>query len=139
MAAVPVTKSAAEAITVELIESINRHDVLSILNAYTNDHIFTDSLGKTVSGVGNLERAWQGYFQIFPDYRMEIDTIAAAGGTVLMADFASGSKRGAGAPWRIPAAWRAEVRNGQVSAWQVYADTGPVQELMKGALGVGPT
>ena len=32
--------------------------------------------------------------------------------------------------WRIPAAWRAVVRDGQIAEWQVYADNKPVYELL---------
>jgi len=33
--------------------------------------------------------------------------------------------------WRIPAAWRAIIRNNQVLTWQVYADNIIVMEILK--------
>jgi hypothetical protein len=32
--------------------------------------------------------------------------------------------------WRIAAAWRAIVRNGQIAEWQIYADNRPVYDLL---------
>src|SRR5262249_20997386 len=32
--------------------------------------------------------------------------------------------------WRIPAAWRAIVKDGQIAEWQVCADNKPVYELL---------
>jgi hypothetical protein len=32
--------------------------------------------------------------------------------------------------WELPAAWKAVVRDGQVSHWQVYADNQPVRDIM---------
>ena len=53
---------------------------------------------------------------------------------VLVAGSASGSVA-TGTPkekrWRIPAAWRAQVRGGLIEVWQVYADNTPVYALLK--------
>ena len=33
--------------------------------------------------------------------------------------------------WTSPAAWRAVVKNGKVSLWQVYADNEPIRAIMR--------
>jgi hypothetical protein len=45
-------------------------------------------------------------------------------GKLALFGFAGGSfKNKEGENWRLPAAWRAIVRDGRVTLWQVFADT----------------
>jgi ketosteroid isomerase-like protein len=126
---------ASEALVRDFVARINAHDVARIIAVCTVGHRFIDSLGNVLTGHERLRQAWSGYFRLFPDYRMEIDSIAAVGGLAYLSGFASGTL----APrtpdarpgtWRIPAAWRAEVRGDSIDVWQVYADTRPVDELL---------
>jgi hypothetical protein len=77
-----------------------------------------------------LEEAWAGYFALFSDYRIEVESAAACERLVLACGFASGTHAASRKTWRIPAAWRAIVRKGQIVEWQVYADNKPVYELL---------
>src|SRR5215475_12160238 len=114
----------------EFIGCINAHDPEGIVALCTADHLFIDSLGSQISGRGRLEQAWAGYFSLFPDYRIEIEAVAARNAVVLACGFASATHPPSKKSWRIPAAWRAVVRKGQIAAWQVYADNKPVYELL---------
>src|ERR1044072_4477025 len=97
-----------------------------------HSHRFVDGLGQVLTGYDQLRAAWSGYFYLFSDYRIDIESPAVAGGVVLAAGSAPATAA-AGTPsaqrWRIPAAWRAEVRGGLLVLWQVYADNKPVFEL----------
>jgi len=99
-------------------------------------HRFVDGLGQVLMGYDQLRAAWSGYFYLFPDYRIDIESLAVAGEVVLAAGSASATAA-AGTPtaqrWRIPAAWRAEVRGGLLVLWQVYADNKPVFDLLERA------
>jgi hypothetical protein len=33
--------------------------------------------------------------------------------------------------WKMPAAWRAVVKDGKVALWQVYADNEPIRAIMR--------
>jgi hypothetical protein len=33
--------------------------------------------------------------------------------------------------WKTPAAWRAVVKDGRISIWQVYADNEPIRAIMR--------
>ena len=118
----------------EFIARINAHDVERIVALCTAEHRFVDGVGRVLTGHEQLRAAWSGYLQLFPDYSVEIESLAVAGAVVLAAGSASataapGTPRAQ--PWRIPAAWRAEVRGGLIDLWQVYADNTPVFELLR--------
>ena len=123
----------SEATVREFIARINSHDVEGIITLCAHAHRFVDGLGQVLTGYDQLRVAWSGYFNLFPDYQIDIESLAVAGEVVLAAGSAS-SPAAPGTPtaqrWRIPAAWRAEVRGGLLALWQVYADNKPVFELL---------
>jgi len=112
----------------EFVKTINRHDARRLMSLATDDHRFVDALGQVVVGKGELERAWEGYFELFPDYRMSVGDVMSAGGVVGLFGSASGSFHRRN--WEIPAAWRAEVKKGKVSEWRVYTDNEPVWKML---------
>ena len=115
-----------------LIARINAHDVDGIVASCTADHRFVDGAGQTATGGENIREAWSAYLALFPDYRIEIESLVADGSLVLLAGSASGSveTREGTQRWRVPAAWRAETRDGLVDVWQLYADNTPVFDLL---------
>ena len=118
-------------VTVEkFIERINAHDPGRIIALCSADHVFTDSLGSTLSGREKLEQAWAGYFSLFPDYCVEVQSAVTEDALVLACGFASATHAQSAKTWRIPAAWRAIVREEKIAEWQVYADNKPVYELL---------
>jgi ketosteroid isomerase-like protein len=122
--------AAAIATLDEFVRCINAHDPKGIISLCTADHIFIDSLGSQMSGKEQLEQAWAGYFAMFPDYRIDIEAAASQDALVLACGFASATHALSKKSWRIPAAWRAIVRDGHIAEWQVYADNKPVYELL---------
>src|SRR5215472_3814995 len=117
--------AAAIAMLDEFVRRINAHDPKGIVSLCTADHIFVDSLGSQLSGQEQLEQAWAVYFSLFLDYRIEIEAAASQNEVVLACGFASATHAASKKSWRIPAAWRAIVRSGQIAEWQVYADNKP--------------
>jgi hypothetical protein len=87
-------------------------------------------LGSRLSGREELEQGWADYFALFPDYRIEIDSVASDRMLVPACGFASATHGASQRSWRIPAAWRAIVQEGKICKWQVYADNKPVYELL---------
>ena len=126
----PVEFADAIATLEEFVRCINAHDPKGIVSLCTADHIFIDSLGSQLSGCERLEQAWAGYFSLFPDYRIDVEAAASQNAVVLACGFASATHAASKTSWRIPAAWRAVVRDGQIAEWQVYADNKPVYELL---------
>jgi len=130
-----MTESDVIRTALRFVNEINRHDVAALLALASEDHILTDGLGQEVRGKERLREAWTGYFGLFPDYRILIEDHMQAGVVVGLFGSASGTFAAEGEPpashrWKIPAAWRAVVRDGRVERWQVYADNEPVRKVM---------
>ncbi len=118
------------------IDSINAHDVESLAKLMSDDHVFIDPHGNEMRGKETMTAGWRGYFEWFPDYYIEITDAFENGELSAMFGFAGGSFKGnAEAKWRLPAAWKAIVKNGTIALWQVFADTKiPFEVIERGNL-----
>jgi ketosteroid isomerase-like protein len=106
------------------IDRINAHDVEGLGELMSDDHTFIDAHGNQVSGREKMIAGWRGYFDWFPDYFIEVTDVFEDGDTFALFGFAGGSFQGKETErWRLPAAWKAEVKDGRVTLWQVFADT----------------
>ncbi len=92
------------------------------------NHVFVDALGNRVEGAKSMEAGWRGYFAMCPDYWIHAEHVMAEGDTLLSAGEAGGTIDGES--WRIPAAWKAVIRDGKVVEWRVFADNKPVYEIL---------
>jgi ketosteroid isomerase-like protein len=117
------------------VEAINARSPARVAALLSEDHLFVDSSGETVRGREEMRKAWIGYFVMIPDYAIELEHLFVSGSTVAV----FGRARGTYAPdgtlssqnrWELSAAWRAEVRDGLIQSWQVYADNEPVRQIM---------
>ena len=121
----------------DFIESINGANIEKICNLMSNDHVFIDSQGNEMIGIENMKKAWIGYFELFPDYKIEIMDTIQNDSIIVMLGYASGTynlknkKKDLNNHWRIPAAWKAMVVNEKIKLWQVYADNSIVLEILK--------
>src|SRR6266567_9302353 len=109
------------------VAAINAHDVEALVALMTDDHIFIDAFGESWQGRDTMRRAWKGYLAWFPDYKITVEETFVNHDTVVMLGKAAGTfavdgQLPAENHWELPAAWKAVVRDGQVSHWQVYAD-----------------
>jgi ketosteroid isomerase-like protein len=110
------------------VAAINHHDVIALRSLMAENHQLVDSLGNRIRGASTVDAGWRGYFAMCPDYWIRADTVIAAEDIVLAAGEAGGTIDGE--PWRIPAAWKATIRDDQVVAWQVFADNKPVYGIL---------
>jgi ketosteroid isomerase-like protein len=108
--------------------AINRHDIQALTALMTPDHVFVDSLGQRAQGAAPMEAGWRAYFAMCPDYWIRADQVVADADVVLAAGEAGGTIDSVS--WRIPAAWKAIVRDGKVMEWRVFADNKPVYEIL---------
>ena len=112
----------------DFVHAINEHNIDQLYSLMTDDHKFLDAHGNEVSGRDKMKNAWRGYFQLFPDYKIEITDIFSHGDTMAALGFAGATFKGIKTDrnenyWRIPAAWKALVSENKIKLWQVYADT----------------
>lgn len=126
-------------IALRFVNEINRHDVDAVLALVSSDHVFVDSLGRELRGKDRIREEWTHHFARFPDYRIVIEDTLRLGVVVGLIGVASGTycREGGELPshhrWRIPSAWKAVVRDGQVERWQVFADHDPVRKIVEAA------
>jgi ketosteroid isomerase-like protein len=117
------------------IRASNRHEIATLTNLMTPDHEFVDSLGVVAGGRDTMRQAWIAYFFMIPDYSIEVTEVFSRGTSVVVTGKASGTVaiRGELPPanrWEIPMAALAEVRDGLVARWQVFADNDPVRQIL---------
>lgn len=108
--------------------AINHHDTKALSALMTPDHVFVDPMGQQAQGVETMTAGWRGYFAMCPDYWIRADNVVADGDVVLAVGEAGGTIDGTA--WRIPAAWKAWVRDGKVVEWHVFADNQPVRDIL---------
>src|SRR5438874_10872350 len=106
------------------IDRINAHDVEGLGELMRGDHRFIDAHGNEVIGKEKMIAGWRGYFEWFPDYAIEVNEIFEQDDTFAMFGTVGASFKGKPErSWRLPAAWKAVVKDGRVALWQVFADT----------------
>jgi len=116
-----------KAIAIRFVKAINDHDVDEILNLMSEDHIFIDALDNKSVGKKGMKEGWKGYYELFPDYQIEISDITENVSSIglfgyLSATYKNLTNKLNSNLWRIPASWKAIVENNKIKHWQVYCD-----------------
>ena len=117
---------------------INAHDLDGLAALMTEDHRFIDSLGTEFSGREAMKEGWRHYFEMTPDYRIDVTESLCNGEVVVLLGWARGTYTSDGTldpenAWQTPAAWRGRINGGEVAEWQVYADNEPIRRCMSKA------
>ncbi|MFC1555494.1 nuclear transport factor 2 family protein [candidate division KSB1 bacterium] len=118
------------------IEKVNDKDIDGLLDMMTEDFHFVDTLGGTVEGRSEMKEAWTRYFNMFPDYTINVFNIMKNENTIAIVGTAKGTYAVGGElreenSWEIPAAWKAIVRDDKLSSWRVFSDNQPVREIIE--------
>ena len=119
-----------------MVAAINGGRAERVANAMSLDGVLVDSLGRRIEGRSALTDGWRAYFRLFPDYRIEVESILTDGQEALLhgrahATLHRDGRAVEGGGWEIPAAWRAVSDGRRVAHWQVYADNKPVYALLE--------
>jgi ketosteroid isomerase-like protein len=121
-------------IVLAFVKAINDHDVDKIYDLMSDDHIFIDgSGGKHVGKIG-MKEGWQNYYQMFPDYSIQITDVVVHNSIIGLFGHASGSYKiikNETNYWKTTAAWKAIVENKKIMHWQVYCDYTQLMEIIK--------
>ncbi len=119
-------------VVLNFIEAINAGDIENICSLMAPDHVFIDNIGHEHKGVPLMRAGWSAYFELFPDYKIEISKIFEHDREFVLLGRASASYIGEKVKcWSIPAAWKAIIEKGKVLSWQVFADTKVQFDAMK--------
>lgn len=121
-------------IVLAFVNAINDHDVDKICELMTDDHIFIDGSGGQHTGKTGMKEGWQNYYQLFPDYNIQITDVIEDNSIIGLFGYASGSYKNINIEtnfWKTPAAWKAIVKNKKIMHWQVYCDYTQLMEIVK--------
>ena len=120
----------------QFVHGINTHDAGQLHALMTPDHVFIDAHDNRMEGKDKMKGGWQGYFQFFPDYALDLRDIYTEGDVVMAFGYASGTYKGDTTNanhFKIPVAIRAIIVNDGIKQWQVYADTKIPFDIMSSA------
>ena len=122
-------------VILDFVDAINQADLDKMVELMADDHVFVNSRDNKSTGKDNLKQAWMFYFDLFPDYNIEITGMLQKKSLFCMYGYASGTYKNLKNEndtnhWRIPAAWTAIIKNNRVKYWQVYADNGVVLDIV---------
>jgi len=122
-------------IVLDFIDAINQTNLDLLYGLMSKDHMFIDSRGDTIFGSDNMKKAWTDYFNIFPNYKIEITDTLQKDAIVVVLGHAHGTynvnnNNDKANYWEIPAAWKAMVVDKKIKLWQVYADNSVVLEII---------
>lgn len=117
------------------VDAINEHDLSKMERLITFDHCFIDSLDRRNEGTDSVLKIWRDYFDMTPDYHIDVENILQDGAIHAVFGQAHGTYKKAqdsniDGYWEIPAAWRVIVEDGKIQQLQVYADNEPVRQLL---------
>lgn len=135
-AAEPESQGNSAKVIQEYVNKINDHDVDGMTKMVSDDSVFIDSMGINTHGRENMRKAWDVLFTFFPDYKLQMKNVISKNGMVALFGTASGTLATDGKilienKFEVPASWTAEVKDGKITKWRVYADNEPVRKLIE--------
>lgn len=122
-------------VVVDFADAISHADVDRMCSLMTDDHLFIDSQDNKMEGKEMMKIAWIAYFGLFPDYKIEIEELYENESSICILGYASRTykslqNKNNNNHWRVPAAWKAVVKDNLVQHWQVYTDNLIVVEII---------
>lgn len=129
-------KSTGKETVLKFVEAINTANIDKLEALMSDDHTFVDSGDGKYQGKEVMKKDWSGYFDMFPDYKIEIVDIIESDSIVGIFGYASGTYKGLKNEtnsnyYRIPASWKTIVKDGKVKHWQVYCESRMADEIVE--------
>lgn len=117
----------------EFVAAINRHDTQKLGILMTPGHVFITADQHKFESVEAAKESWEGFFSIFPDYKLELKEIAESADGLLVIANASGSLKGenaTGKSFLIPMSIKVGIEGNKINEWQVFADASQIAAVM---------
>jgi ketosteroid isomerase-like protein len=117
------------------IQAINDHNADNIYNLLSEDHVFVDGYGNNHVGKNGMKEAWQQYYRMFPDYKVEITDVTENVSVIGLFGYASATYKNIKDEqnsnfWKTTAAWKAIVEDKKIKYWQVFCDYSRLKEII---------
>lgn len=113
------------------VEAINEGNVSEIHRLMSKDHIFIDLSGDIHKGEKEIN--WEGYFRIFPDYKITIEKTIQKNNYVHLLGYSEGNfskygkklfiingKEPESQDFQGSAVWRANVEDDKIKEWRIF-------------------
>lgn len=118
------------------VAAINSGEVNRLAGLMSPEHMFVDADGSEHVGRDKMKSGWQEYFDLVPDFRIEVSDRFEDKSTVILLGRASGTFVQNGElkldnHWSVPAAWRVVVDSDLVAIWQLYANQHVMYEILE--------
>jgi len=123
-----------KSVILEYIKAINEANIDKLYSLMASDYIFIDAHDNRISGKDAMKQSWIEYFEMFPDYLIEVIEILEGNSSCAVFGYASGTykklkNKENNNYWKVPAAWNVIVEDGKIKKWQVYADNSSAIEI----------
>jgi hypothetical protein len=120
----------------KFVEAINSANMDNIVDLLSEDHIFIDSGDGKYQGKDFMKQGWVGYFNMFPDYKIDIIDMTENDSIIGIFGYASGTYKGMKNEmnsnyFRVPASWKAIVKDGKIKHWQVYCESKIIEQIVE--------
>ena len=116
----------------QFVKAINQQNLPKIIQMMSEDFQFIDTYGNCENKEA-MKTGWQGYFDWFPDYFVEVEEWIGNDELTMIIGRASGSYFGkSDKHWKFPAALKVVIEQGQqIETWQVFCDSKKQLDSMK--------
>ena len=116
---------------IKFVEAINNQNLPLIIDMMSEDFYFIDTYGNK-ENKEQMKTGWQGYFDWFPDYLIEIYDYIESDKFSMIIGKASASYLGNEEKyWELPACWKVIIKGNQIQTWQVFCDSKKQLDSMK--------
>lgn len=113
------------------VEVINNKNLTYMIDMMSENFYFIDTYGDK-SNKEQMKTGWQGYFDWFPDYLIEVSDYIEGDEFSMIIGKASTSYRGNKEKyWEFPACWKVIVIGNKIQTWQVFCDSKKQLDSMK--------
>lgn len=113
-------------IALKFNECINSQDIKGLVNLMTEDHSFIDISEELHQGRDEMQKGWEEFFNLYPDYQNIFSRVESRDNLVIMLGYSTCSYN----PLDGPAIWTAKIKKNLISEWRVYEDTQSNRELL---------
>jgi hypothetical protein len=109
-------------VALRFVDRINAGDHEGLSRLMTEDFRFTDYGGAEYQGRDLMRGGFRRYFEMYPGYRIILDRLLSSGSTsILIIGRAERSHLGPVVEQKKTLAWKADIRDGLVAEWRIYA------------------
>lgn len=121
--------SSPEDIALEFVGCINNQNLDGLVKLMTEDHRFIDYGGGVSRGREEMRKGWVGYFSAYPEYKIHVSKVTRSGNAVAIIGTTSGSHIPPEIEAKETIIWIAEIENGLVAEWRIYADIDHIRSI----------